>query len=147
MKIEINTKEDSKEEIKHVIKLLMSSLGEDKEIMSNDPESSIKNEQLNLFSSNDEKIKPDNDGYVNIFAPNPETKIEEEKEEENNGEQPKTSFEGFFSNSQIYENNNNQDKEDEEENDNEEVNNNEQRDSFFKEFDDDDKNKTKITFY
>ncbi len=83
MKIEVNTKEDSKEEIMHAIKLLMSAAGmQGKEVFSNEiseiEESKEENGMLNLFNdSKTDEPKKDNDGYVNMFAPN------EEKEEEN----------------------------------------------------------------
>jgi hypothetical protein len=141
MRIEIDTKSDSKEEIKHVIKLLMSSLGEDKENLSN--QTNIND----IFNSNnnEKKTSEDNEGYINIFAPN-EIKEEpaQEKKEEN-------TFAGFFSNNESYIEIKSDNINENNENNNDEDNSNQERDSFFKEYNDDDddnnKKKSKISFY
>ncbi|MBI2208569.1 hypothetical protein HYU50_03660 [Candidatus Woesearchaeota archaeon] len=63
MKITIDTKEDSHEEIRRVIKMLSSLVGE-KEIMSNqdifsDSSSSQEGGAFNMFSSSDSGSKPE----------------------------------------------------------------------------------------
>jgi len=78
MKVEVDTKHDSKEEIKHAIKLLMAAANmENKEVFSNEPEeSSSANDLVNLFGDEPKKEESSSESsgsYVNLFAPNEET--------------------------------------------------------------------------
>ncbi|MCB9358825.1 hypothetical protein H6503_02755 [Candidatus Woesearchaeota archaeon] len=82
MKIEVDTKTDSKEEIRHAIRVLKAALGEDNENFSNNGNSSSSG-----FDS-----RQDSDGYVNLFAPNP-TK---EEQMTNAEPEPVNPLVGFF---------------------------------------------------
>ncbi|MFT4297973.1 MAG: hypothetical protein ACMXX5_02165 [Candidatus Woesearchaeota archaeon] len=157
MKVEIDTKIDSKEEIKQAIKLLMSSLGEDKEIFSNEPDlnsSIMPKSSSNIIDSKDDAINDSdesNSGYINLFASNDEI-----KSQENESQNSSSGFAGFFSNSTASSNteknnsiNHNEDNDNEDEED-EDLDKEEEKenDEFFKEYDDEDtKKKPRITFY
>ena len=86
MKIEIDTKNDSRQEIMSVIRLLQNSIGEDQREIFN-----INNE----IDEVKEKIKTakSEEGYVNLFAPNEKL---EEKEEPISEEQSSSDSGGFL---------------------------------------------------
>lgn len=93
MKVEVDTRRDSKEEIKHAIKLLMAAANmKNKEIFSNEPEeNNSANDLINLFGDEPKKEESssnqNNGGYVNLFAPNEETSppVEETEQAQESG--------------------------------------------------------------
>ncbi|MFT4343202.1 MAG: hypothetical protein ACMXYE_00475 [Candidatus Woesearchaeota archaeon] len=125
MKIEIDTKNDSKEEIKHVIGLLRTALG-DEEVFTNQPETPEKKEYTEpLFADPVEPIKKEpavKEGLFGLWNDTPKTEkpiapLEEPEETTENST-------------------NNEEKSNEE---------NKER-TFYKEFNDDNKNQ-RIKFY
>jgi hypothetical protein len=72
MRLEIDTKHDSKEEIQSAIDILKRAIGmENKEVMGN-------------FSQSDNKVKQHNCGYVNLFALNEERRLDTQSDKDEN---------------------------------------------------------------
>lgn len=142
MRIEVDTKQDSKEEIKHIIKLLMAAVNaKDSEIFTNDSSNSLSqqsdNPLVNMFKENqaqDNMQSKDNEGYVNLFGPVEAPKEEAKPEPALN---PMLSIFDSSSNSTPVSNASSQS-----------AQNNEEQKGFYKEFEDEsDKKKPRISFY
>jgi len=140
MRIEIDTKNDSKEEIVNAIRLLMSAAKVNGcEVFSNEAAALARpagDDLLSVFSDKADKEPPkDNDGYINIFAPNPvEDKPKEAKTASDNP------FAGFFDSPSEPSPSLQQEEQ--------ETKAGQTERSFFKEYEDEDpKKKHRITFY
>jgi len=147
MKIEVDTKNDSKEEIKHAIKLLMEATNtNDKEVFSTEPEpeKGPMSDLVNLFGDNSKKedeSKVDDDGYLSIFSEN------EEKEEATQQAQDSNPLANFFGSSEPATKSADEST-DEDDNDNEDDPEKEEEREFFKTYEDEeDKKKPRISFY